>query len=144
MLRGLLAERAKQAVTPDGSLRDMVVVLGDDRGLTDAEIAMAHEVGGEAGGGGPVLTASIGGGMLLASHCIVILHHYLDLIHDCPSQLWAPLSTEVRKTSRQIQRRRHGKRREHKVAGLDSCSASSVGGDSATDSSREDVDIKTN
>lgn len=33
---------------------------------------MAHEVGAAAGGGGPVLTASIGGGMLLASHCIVI------------------------------------------------------------------------
>ena len=36
-----------------------------------------------------VAHASLGGSMLLASHCIVLVNHYLDVIlHTCPSQLW--------------------------------------------------------
>ena len=55
-------------------------------------------------GGGPVLRASLVQGALLASHCIVIANHYLDTIHDCPSQLWQ-VSSDAKKTKRQRQRR---------------------------------------
>ena len=63
-------------------------------------------VGAEVGGGGPVLCASLGSGCLLASHCIVLLHHYLDALHDCPPMLWAGPSEEVHKIRRQQRSRR--------------------------------------
>ena len=94
------------------ALRDMVVVCGDDRGLTDDEVALVHRLGASAGGGGPVLCASLGSGCLMASQVIVLVNHYLDAIHDCPSQLWPP-SVEVRRACRHRGRynQRRGKRR---------------------------------
>ena len=101
-----LAEVLQGSCFSPAALRDMVVVLGDDIGLTEAETAMAKRVGAEAAGGGPVLGASFGSGCLLASHCIVLLHHYLDNMHDCPPQLWAGPSEEVHKIRRQQRSRR--------------------------------------
>merc|ERR1712150_56452 len=86
------------------TLRELVVVLGDQAGLDDDEVELVSALGAEVAGGGPVFRASLGHGALLASQCIVITHHYLDAIHDCPSQLW-DVSPEVRHTQRQRQRR---------------------------------------
>ena len=97
-----------------GSLQDVVVVLGDDRGISDGEIERVRTLGGAVGGGGPVLSASLGAGCLLASQCIVIAHHYLDALHECPSQLWQP-SAEARKRrqTRGRSRRRHNQQRKN-------------------------------
>jgi tRNA pseudouridine-54 N-methylase len=83
-----------------GSLRDIVVVLGDDRGIFEDEIERVTALGSTVGGGGPVLKASLGTGCLLASQCVVIANHYFDGLHDCPSQLWTP-SMEAKKRSKQ-------------------------------------------
>jgi len=91
-------------------LRDVVVVLGDDIGMSEEEVSMVKRSGEEVAGGGRVLCASLGSGALLASHCIVILHHYFDQIHDCPSQLWRP-QLEVRRSAHQRQRRRKAQQR---------------------------------
>lgn len=85
------------------SLDDLVVVLGDDIGISADELEVARRVGAEAGGGGPLLRASLGAGCLLASQCIVILHHYLDALHDCPARLWDG-GSEVRRSTRQKRR----------------------------------------
>jgi len=97
-------------------LRDLVVCLGDHIGLTDDEIELAVRLGGEVGGGGPVLRASLGKGALLASQCLVIANHYLDQIHECPSQLWE-VSPELKHFQRQRQRRvkRKAGKRERKL-----------------------------
>merc|ERR1719468_6909 len=63
-------------------LAGVVVLLGDDRGLpaeeADAMARLAEKSGAE------VQRVSLGGTTLLASHAIVILHHYLDeYIHRC-------------------------------------------------------------
>ena len=86
-------------------LVDLVVVLGDDKGLTDDEIDMIKSVGGSVSGGGPVLCASLGATSLLASHAIVLTHHYLDAIHACPSRLWEAPAQEVQLIARQTKRR---------------------------------------
>jgi len=63
-------------------LTGVVVLLGDDRGLP-AEEANAMATLAEKGGA-EVKRVSLGGTTLLASHAIVILHHYLDeYIHRC-------------------------------------------------------------
>ena len=95
-----------------GPLRDVVVVLGDDIGLSAAEEGDAERVGAAAAGGGPVFRASLGRGSLLASHCIVLVHHYLDMRHECPSQLWETPSADVTRMGRQTRDRR--RRREQK------------------------------
>ena len=82
------------------SLRDLVVVLGDDRGIFEDEIERVKAIGASVAGGGPVLSASLGAGCLLASQCVVIANHYLDGLHDCPSQLWTP-SLSAKKRSKQ-------------------------------------------
>ena len=66
---------------------------------------MVWRVGAAAGGGGPVLTASLGTGALVGSHCIIILQHYLDTIHDCPARLWSPPSVDERRSGRHRRRR---------------------------------------
>ena len=105
------AAEAAEAVAPSPSpLRDMVVSLGDNVGLTAEDEAVARRVGAEAGGGGPVLAASLGSGCLLASHCVVILHHYLDAYHECPPQLWAAPPPEVGRMRRQHQRKTAARR----------------------------------
>jgi len=43
---------------------------------------------------------------LLGSHCIVLVHHYLDtLVHCCPGKLWEGAGEAVAKVSKQRQRR---------------------------------------
>lgn len=109
-----------------------MIVLGDHVGLSEDEVQMVCRLGAEVGGGGPVLRASLANGALLASHCVVIANHYLDTIHDCPSQLWQA-SAEVRVHTRQRQRRikRKNAKRERVglVAGVDSPEQSSEGDD---------------
>lgn len=63
-------------------LTGVVAVVGDDRGILDEEylalMCLAERKGAE------VLRVSLGGTTLLASHTIVILHHYLDeYLHRC-------------------------------------------------------------
>jgi hypothetical protein len=118
---------------PAPPLLEVVLVLGDDRGISEDEIALVERAGAAAAGGGPVLCASLGAGCLLASQCVVVAQHYLDAIHDCPSQLW-PQSTEVRRAGRQRhrqQQRRGGRRTQGSAQGvvLDSSEEGSSGGD---------------
>ena len=43
---------------------------------------------------------------MLGSHCIVLVHHYLDtLVHCCPGKLWEGAGEAVAKVSKQRQRR---------------------------------------
>ena len=98
-----------------GTLRELVLLVGDDVGLSAEEIEMAERVGAEVAGGGPVLRASLGAGALLASHCIVIAHHYLDAIHECPSRLWDASADEyVAKSKANRQRRRRVERQQRR------------------------------
>jgi hypothetical protein len=54
---------------------------------------------------------SLGASMLLASHAIVLVHHYLDtLCHACPARLWAKPPKAVVKRRKQTQARRKGGR----------------------------------
>lgn len=115
-------------------LRDLVVVLGDDLGLSPEEAAMARRVGGSVAGGGPVVEASLGTGCLLASHCIVLVHHYLDGMHECPPQLWAAPSDEVQKIRRQQRSRRT--RRQPKLAEGDAATRAEAVSDGAEDDSQ--------
>lgn len=85
-------------------LRDMVIVLGDHIGLSTEEEDLVSALGASVAGGGPVWRASLAQGALLASQCIVIVNHYLDAIHDCPSRLWVE-SFDFKKTKRQRQKR---------------------------------------
>ena len=117
--------------------RELVVVLGDHVGLSDAEIELVDRLSAEVGGGGPVLRASLADGALLASHCVVLTHHHLDAIHDCPSQLWE-ISPELRGHQRQRQRRmkrKNAKRERRNRAAAAGSSPEDSGDASSTDSS---------
>ena len=60
----------------------VVVLLGDNRGLDISEEAIATKL--EENGKAVVRRVSLGPVPLLGSHCIVLLHHYLDkLAHTC-------------------------------------------------------------
>lgn len=66
-LASVLAEHLPKRVEDATSTQqlpwtDIVIVLGDDIGLSDEERDMCTRVGEEAGGGGPVLRASLGSG----------------------------------------------------------------------------------
>jgi hypothetical protein len=111
------------------------MVAGDDRGLTESEeagvlrmcigSAVAHDsssgtLAGSEGQLAPSSTRSttqlfkmnLGPACLLGSHCIVLVHHYLDtLVHCCPGKLWEGAGEAVAKVSKQRQRR--SKRRKH-------------------------------
>lgn len=121
------------------SLRDLTVVLGDDRGISDEEIERVKSIGASVAGGGPVLSASLGTGCLLASQCIVIANHYLDGLHDCPSQLWMP-SMSAKKRSKQRSKKVH--RRSRKPGSLGSWVDDS-GGAESDGSSSENMDGAT-
>ena len=70
------------------------------------------------GKGGPVLRASLGCGILLASHAVVIAHHYLDAMHECPPRLWAEAPAHrASKVAGQQRRRREHKQRQGRAAG---------------------------
>lgn len=101
-------------------LRDVVILLGDHVGLDSDEIELARLLGqtvGADGGGGAVLCASLGGGALLASHCIMICNHHLDALHDCPSQLWAPDLDYMHRKKKQSKRNK--RRMNRKAPGTD-------------------------
>ena len=87
-----------------GPLEDLVVVLGDDVGLSDDEVAAATRLG-EAHGG-RVLAASLGPVALLASQCITLVHWHLDAIHACPAHLWAPPEQRSRVSNRNRRKKR--------------------------------------
>ena len=95
---------------------DLVCVLGDDLGLSSSELGEIERLGAEhaAAGGGPLLRASLGSGTLLASHAIVIVHHYLDALHECPSRLWSTQAAEA--VSRGARQRRRRTQRQQRVA----------------------------
>jgi len=69
---------------PPGPLAGGVIFfLGDDRGLPEADEAAIKDLVKETGAG-KVLRVSLGGDVLLASHSIVLVNHYLDkLAHSC-------------------------------------------------------------
>ncbi len=67
---------------PAMAAHGVVVVLGDNRGLTAAELATVTQEA--AARGLPLLPVSLGATPLLASHCLVLIHHYLDQrVHCC-------------------------------------------------------------
>lgn len=76
----------------------VVVVVGDDRGLTaDEERAVAAAA---AEVHAPILRVSLGREVLFASHCIVLLQHYLDkLWHGCEYPPGRTYSTSTRTTA---------------------------------------------
>ena len=77
-LGDLCTELAAAAQPPSG----VVVLLGDDRGLSDAEEREVLRLA--AARGAPVRRASLGEDVLFASHAIVLVHHYLDrALHSC-------------------------------------------------------------
>jgi hypothetical protein len=79
----LAAARANPADRAAGAVpAGVVVLLGDDRGLTAKEEAEIHAAAEELGCN--VRSVSLGNDMLLASHAIVLVHHYLDRnLHSC-------------------------------------------------------------
>ena len=65
--------------------QSLIVLLGDDRGLSaETEAAVEQTV---LSGGGKLHRVSLGGDVLFASHCIVLVQHYLDkFVHKCTSR----------------------------------------------------------
>jgi tRNA pseudouridine-54 N-methylase len=61
----------------------VIVVLGDNNGLIAAEQQAVAAVAGPEYSA-YVREVSLGPVPLLASHCIVLVHHYLDGMHVCP------------------------------------------------------------
>lgn len=60
----------------------LIVLLGDDRGLTEADEESVSAV--VKAYGGKLSRVSLGGDVLFASHSIVLVNHYLDkLVHSC-------------------------------------------------------------
>jgi hypothetical protein len=60
----------------------VVVLLGDDRGLSDDEERRVQAVA--TARGSQVRAVSLGPDVLFASHAIVLVHHYLDnYLHSC-------------------------------------------------------------
>lgn len=63
-------------------LAGVVTVLGDDRGIPDDECRSLETIAEKHGA--EVIRVSLGGTTLLASHAIVLVHHYLDeRLHRC-------------------------------------------------------------
>ena len=86
-------------------IHEFVTILGDNRGLTGEDEATARKVAEEAGE--ELHAVSLGGQMLLASHSIVLVQHYLDVhLHMCPCKLWEKPGREVVKRRKQTQRKR--------------------------------------
>ncbi|CAE8691094.1 unnamed protein product [Polarella glacialis] len=70
------------------SCPQVLIVLGDDRGLTAAQEAATLEAAATASNC-QVLRVSLGPEVLLGSHCIVLVQHYMDrLLHCCPGKLF--------------------------------------------------------
>ncbi len=99
----------------DGTItvREMIVMLGDDRGLSEADLKSYEETAADFGV--PITPVSLGGAMLLASHCIVLVQHYIDVIlHTCPAKLWERPPREVVQLRKKAQRRKKRRNKEKK------------------------------
>ena len=73
---------------------------------------------------------NLGPACLLGSHCIVLVHHYLDtMVHCCPGKLWEGAGEQVAKVSKQRQRR---SKRRHKQAAAAAEGGEAGGGSKAT------------
>jgi len=70
----------------------VVVIIGDDRGMSkDDEDLITKKVEAKSG---KIQKISLGGDVLFASHCIVLLNHYLDkMLHSCKSRPHREYST---------------------------------------------------
>jgi tRNA pseudouridine-54 N-methylase len=100
-----LADFLKDLRERDIKIREFITILGDNRGLTSEDEATARKIAEEAGE--ELHSVSLGGQMLLASHSIVLVQHYLDLhLHMCPCKLWDKPGREVVKRRKQTQRKR--------------------------------------
>jgi len=79
---GMPVEQVCQQVRRGPNLTGVVIVVGDHRGYSEEFMSNCSEVATSVGA--EVLHVSLGGTTLLASHAIVILHHYLDEhLHRC-------------------------------------------------------------
>ena len=136
----LATEEATEGVA---LLQEIVIVLGDHIGLTEYDIELISKIGAEAGGGGPVVRASLAHGALLTSQCIVIANHYLDTLHDCPSQLWQPsaeLKHRKRQRARRIQRKMDKRERMQLEVASMAALAAELGAESSAESGHTDED----
>lgn len=123
----------------------MCAVAGDDRGLTEEEedgisrlcstrsdppVSSSGPLASSEGQPDPTTTAhsvdntraaqlfkmNLGPACLLGSHCIVLVHHYLDtLVHCCPGKLWRGAGEAVAKVSKQRQRRTKRRKNQQRV-----------------------------
>eukprot|EP00802_Teleaulax_amphioxeia_P007954 Tamp_07962.p1 GENE.Tamp_07962~~Tamp_07962.p1 ORF type:complete len:472 (-),score=79.53 Tamp_07962:347-1762(-) len=101
------APAARESNTVAG-VKEVVVLVGDDRGLSHDDVAAFRQCASEVGA--LFASVSLGASMLLASHCIVITHYLLDsILHQCPSRMWAAPPKAVIKRRKQTQARRKGK-----------------------------------
>lgn len=76
---GDLCTELTAAATPPSAI---VVLLGDDRGLTEAEEGTVKTLASQRGTA--IRRVSLGADVLFASHSIVLVHHYLDrYLHSC-------------------------------------------------------------
>ncbi|CAK8990216.1 unnamed protein product [Durusdinium trenchii] len=94
-----LEDVAKTLGRREPPIRQLLVLLGDDKGLAPEELQEVMNFSAE------VHRISLGPDMLLGSHCIVLVHHYLDrYLHTCPTKLFE-VPAEVAKSRRQRQAR---------------------------------------
>ncbi|CAK8990214.1 unnamed protein product [Durusdinium trenchii] len=78
-----LEDVAKTLGRREPPIRQLLVLLGDDKGLAPEELQEVMNFSAE------VHRISLGPDMLLGSHCIVLVHHYLDrYLHTCPTKLF--------------------------------------------------------
>eukprot|EP00927_Polykrikos_kofoidii_P062537 TRINITY_DN57352_c0_g1_i1.p1 TRINITY_DN57352_c0_g1~~TRINITY_DN57352_c0_g1_i1.p1 ORF type:complete len:343 (-),score=58.19 TRINITY_DN57352_c0_g1_i1:154-1182(-) len=75
------------AASVAGSEGCIAILLGDGEGVDEADAAAFRAWAAEAAGG--VLRVRLGEVSLLGSHCVVLIHHFLDRVHTCPAKLWA-------------------------------------------------------
>eukprot|EP00929_Paragymnodinium_shiwhaense_P049300 TRINITY_DN24876_c0_g1_i1.p1 TRINITY_DN24876_c0_g1~~TRINITY_DN24876_c0_g1_i1.p1 ORF type:complete len:304 (-),score=23.99 TRINITY_DN24876_c0_g1_i1:481-1392(-) len=84
----VIARRREEAATNGRTGHGCVTALiGDGEGVDEADLA-AYRSWSLKHGSAP-LRVKIGPLSLLGSHCVVLLHHFLDRAHACPSKLWA-------------------------------------------------------
>ena len=60
----------------DGPLQDIVVILGDDRGLTTEDEGLVEAEARSVGA--PVRRVSLGPDVLFTNQCVILVQHYLD------------------------------------------------------------------
>jgi len=83
----LLEHLAERRAAADGP-GTLIALLGDSRGLGERQAGFFREWAEATTSG--VLPVQLGQQPLLGSHCVVLLHHYLDRAHCCPSKAGMP------------------------------------------------------